>query len=523
MPNANFAIGNTYEAITRPVAYGVAKDCLKALGFPEQANIDFTGHIETSLQKDSSLTPIGNKNFFGTNVEATLKIQEDPIRERILEASMLRQDIRPVFMDPTVHTYVRPAYSPTRVTLSFSLRFTDEVQAMRWRDDLIARSHLLRHEMVHKITYHYQIPDVFLVVLDEIFKLKEKVDQTGMSFGQWLKAHFDPRATALSNMAGGGVTLVMPEEQVRVLGWFEFQGVTDGPVYNKDKSTWSVEFDYTYIYDKAIEAVLTYPLVVRQQMLGTDYRPTQGVYTLDRENVAANNVVNKLGQFFDTFTPPKGIYQFRYPEFDTWHPEEGVPGCKMLWIGLITISEQDRRSVLDLNGLGPHRLSEASRAFLKADRQYVVDPNRSLFEIGVYSNNSRALAGQVVMDENLNVSTTGDISLEPVYHVVISVRTDLLSLPRADADRLRDMADLVYAVLIELYPEAYDRGLIPAPNKHGEWTRDQWRYVAELVTPPRAGLTRPWILDPNGKRLPIAQVRRAARTVGTYNLIVRRA
>lgn len=524
MPNANFALGNTYDTITRPVAFAIAKDCLRRMGFPEAAYTDFIGHTQTSTQQDSTLTPQDNKNFFGSNAEAILQIEEEPIKDRIYEASVLRMDNEPIFRDESINTFIRPVYSPTQVTLNFRLRFTDEVQANRWRDDLVARSHLLRHEQLHQITYHYIIPSVFLVILSEIFKLKEKVDQTGEQFGQWTKKNFDPRTSSVSNLAGKELTMILPEDQGRVLGWFEFSGFADKPTLNKDNGTWDVEWQYSYVYDKPIEAVMTYPLVIRQQMLGQAFRPAKGEYAPHRTAVQPNTVNRTLGRFFDTRTPPKGILDNRYPEFDTWEPEGGVEGCEMLWIGLVTITKDDRRTLLNLDQLGVHKLSDAARAFILSERQFVCDPARSIIEVGVYSNNARALPGQVTIDENLNVVATMDISMEPVYHVVVSVRRDMSSIMPEDYDRIRHKACGAYDVLAFLYPDAVKHGLIPKPNRRCVWTIDEWQYIVELTRPPRPGLNRPWPVYPGkgGKPFEPGKVRRIMQTLGHFHLITRR-
>lgn len=524
MPNANFALGNTYDTITRPTAFAIAKDCLHRMGFPEEAYLDLIGHTQSSVQQDSTISKLDNKNFFGTNTEAILQVEEEPIRDRIYEASVLRLDNLPIFRDQSVHTYIRPIYSPTQVSLSFKLRFHDEVSANRWRDDLVARSHLLRHEQVHKITYHYQIPSVFLLILNEVFKLKENVDQKGEGFGKWLKDNFDPRITSVANMAGKELTMVVPEDQVRVLGWFDFSGFADKPTYNKDNGSWDVEWQYSYVYDKPIEAAMTYPLVVRQQVLGADFRPTVGEYALDREIVVPNNVNRTLGSFFPCWTPPKGTLANRYPDFDTWEPEGGVPGCEIFWIGLVTITADDRRTLLDLDNLGVHKLNDAARAFILSEREFVCDPSRSIIDVGVYSNNARALPGQVTIDENLNVVATTDISMEPVYHVVLSVRRDLSTLMPDDYDRVRRKACLAHGVMAYLYPDAISSGYIPAPNRRCTWTLEEWLYIVELTRPPRPGFNRPWPFLPNvpGGKLTEGHRRRLMQTLGHYHLITRR-
>lgn len=522
MPNGNFAIGNTYETTTRPVAFAVGKDCLARLGFPQDAYVNFFGHSEVSLMEGATLDTMANKNFFGTNTEAMLKIEEDPILDRIYEASIIRLDNNPIFQDDRSHVYIRPIYQPTLMKLNFRLRCKDEVEANRLRDDTWARANMLRHEQIHEVTYSWQIPLVYLVILQEIHKCIEKVDRTGDSFGKYLKDHFDPRVDTVTNLAGNGSTLIVPEDQVRVLGWFDFAGIMDKPTFNKETGTWDLEWSYSLVYDKPTEAGMTYPLVIRQQMLGPDYRPTEGMYKLDRKDVNPNNVNRTLGSFFNVWVPPKGILDRRYPDFDTWYPENGMRGCMPLWVGLTTISEENRRDILSIDTLGHHQLSETTRAFIMSDRKYVCDPARSLFDISVYSDNNRALPSQVELTEDGMIRTTGDVNMTPVYHVTIYFRRDLTTLDPQDIQRMIGNACKVYALLAEMYPNAIELGLIPLPSKRCTWTEEQWWQIVDAVSPTQPGIIGRPSENSNNPSVKAHHRRLGMQTVGLYQIISRR-
>lgn len=523
MPNGNFALGNTYDTVTRPVAWAVAKDCLARMGFPEEAFLDFIGRNDASLNKDSALDNFDNKNFFDTSATATLVVKEEPILERSLEASVVRMDNNPIFRDATVQSYVRPVYMPTKMSLVFKMKFTDEVQANRFRDDTWARANMQRHQQLHEITYHWQIPKCFLVILFEIYKLKETVDKVGDNFALWLRKCFDPRVDTVTNMAGKEATLIVPEDQVRVLGWYDFTGIADEPSYNKDSGNWESEWTYNLIYDKPVEAAMTYPLVVRQQLLDAPFRPTEGDYRLSDQSINPNRVNYLFGGWTNTWSKPKGIIDARYPDFDTWYPENGTEGCLQLWIGLTTISLENKIDVLSIDELGVHKLSAIARDFIMSDRQYVTQVNRSLFDIAVYANNNRAMNSQIVLGEDAMLRAISDISMEPVYHVVISVRRDLSTLLPIDIDRLTKNACKIYALLCELYPAAAAAGLFPKPSKRCTWTYDEWLHIVDVVSPSKPGLhPRPSYPSGTGGGLTPGQRRRLMMTVGSYHLITRR-
>lgn len=497
MPQVNKAIGNTYDTITRPAAIAVAKDCLKQMGFDENAYLSFKGFSEAALNKTNSLEEI-QKNFFGTDTTAEVEINESPRQGMLYTMSVFRPDNMTIFRDEKSNLYMRPVKQRCEIELTFKLRFAGKGAAMRWRDDVYARGNLMRHKNYHRITYSYPIPLPFMDFLYDMHKIisEEDVDEE-KDFADWFFKYSDKRMTTLTNDAGRDHMVVLPESQVRVLGWYNFEEIVDKPQYDKDNNTWNVEWSYTFLYDKVIECVLSHELVVRQQPIPDRWFPVGRPYDLDLESDLASSNVDELAETqVQDFATGTGIYINRQPMVDTWWPLDAtqldLKYYKPAFIALTTLLPDDNQLVINLNEMGDFELKPALLAYIASDRNWVTKPRESIINVSIFGNNSVAMSNQQVLDEMLNLKATGNLNRAPVYRVVISVLQDLTKLTPGADDRAKDNACLLNEALKELWERAAKLGLIPRPNNRCQWTTDQWNYIKDLLSPPQPGRPWPW-------------------------------
>lgn len=545
MPQVIQATGNTYDSITRPVVFGVAKDILKMMGFDENAFLSFKGFAEAAINQNNGLDPIVSKNFFGSDTLAEIEVEESPRQDMLYTMSVLRPDELCYFRDTDSNIYLRPVKQPTQVEVAFKLRFSSKVEAMRWRDDIHVRSNLLRHKNYHRVTYSYPVPPIFMNFLFDVHEMFSKEDPTvEQDFAKYFFKHADKRTTTQTNQSGRDHMVVVPETQVRVLGWFNFDEVVEKPAYDKDSNTWSVNWTYTFIYDKVISSVLFHELVVRQQIIPAHWYPISA-YDLHHENELAGSNSNMLHEHhMPDFESPGGIFNNREPVEDTWFPLDAVrtqlSNYEPVFIGLTTLSPGDNRLVVNLNQLGGFDIKPSVMTLILSDRQYVTRIGESMLNISIFGDDQQAKDNQQFLDEDLNLMATGDLNRTPVYRVVISVVKDLGFLSPGAQERAKNNACAAKGFIDDVWTGAAEVGLIPVPNGRCQWNDNQWDYITDLLSPPRPG--RPWRWDwpprvegvhlhpgykpgrPSGGKPDLNDINffRVYRTVGLYTLIARR-
>lgn len=543
MPQVNKAIGNTYDTITRPAAIAVAKDCLKQMGFDEGAYLSFKGFTDSALNKTNSMEDIP-KNFFGTDTTAEVEINESPRQNMLYTMSVFRPDQMTIFRDVKSNLFIRPVKQSCEIELTFKLRFAGKGAAMRWRDDVYARGNLMRHKNYHRITYSYPIPLPFMDFLSDMHTIIAQEDDTEeKKFADWFFKYSDKRMTTLTNDAGRDHMVVLPETQVRVLGWYNFEEIVDKPSFDKDTNTWNVEWSYTFLYDKVIECVMNFDLVVRQQQIQDRWMPVGRPYDLDLETDLASSNSNELAEaFLPDFEERSDIYINRQPMVDTWWPLDAtqldLKYYKPAFIALTTLLPDDNQLVINLNELGDFDLKSSILAYIASDREWVTKPRESIINVSIFGNNNIALPSQQVLDELLNLRATGNLNRAPVYRVVISVLQDLTKLTPGADDRSKNNACILSEALKELWKRAAAIGLIPRPNNKCQWTSDQWDYIKDLLSPHQPGKPWPWgwpprvpglDLDPGfipGTTDPIWPIDinliSAIRSVGMFEIVARR-
>ena len=483
MPNIKIPLPETQDSVTRPLALGLSRKLMKQLGIGDDVNIDYPGPEDSVPQQNSTVGEGPNKNYLGTSENMEMIVKEDYIRDRILEASVLRRDNAPYFADKDLFVYLRPIYAPTEVTLTFRYRTQDEVKARRWRDDIRGRAGLLRSEMVYKVDFHHPVPKEFLVILHEIYRLREAQAGYGDTYQDWLRACFDPRVTALSNQTGSQLLTVIPETAVQILGSFNFVGVMEEPEYNKDNGTWMSSFDYTFVYDKPVEGSMTYPLMIHNQLLSEKYRPSEGDYNLADEAIVPHHVGRVFNQFTDTYkTDSQRGRTPRVPVFDTWWPELDDAKVTPMFIGLVGISEDDKRTLLDLKDLGDYDLSEEAIQWLLREYAYAAKERRSLINVALFVNDARNPV-ECELTEDLVFVAKEDLDLRQVYHVRVGYLNDLTVLQDEDGERIRGDACLAYILIAKMFPSLAAAGLIPMPTQRCRWSWEDWKDLSKDTSP----------------------------------------
>ena len=527
MPSVFLNIPDGDHAISRPINFKVARDALAGMGFDESVFIEYTGAGEAALVEGSAEGEQPKKNYFGTDTKATLKVQERPVSGRIYEGQSHKRDQPPFFADRELFVFLRPSIAPYETTLSFELRFSAETEAQKWYNDIVYRSQLARTNLVHKVEYHYPIPQVALFSLYQIHKTKESVLESGEEFKEWFHKCRDPRVQTIANSSGEQLLFVVSCTKVNLQGWYDFQVLGDEPTFDKDKGVWNVSFEYKFLYEREIGVVMDHPITVMNQMLPQEILALNEDYDLSRENVALSATTGAYEAFTGTYGPiDEKVEVGRIPAYDNWTAQLANTWTKHFLFILVGVSKDDRRSLLNLREIAPYEFTSETLMFIDHERSFITKNRRSLLNISLFANDHEMI-DVLTLDEDMNLSTTVDLELAPVYHLRFSWLTNLDVLSREDDERLRTDACEVYKLMTWLYPHLVANGMIPSPSARCRWSESQWEYIRDVTRPPDGGGGPTWPGDGgwypgypgNLDDLPRTPT---PPTVGIYGIIARR-
>lgn len=467
MPRVLVELHETYENVTRPVVYDIARDVMKRTGLPKDILIFYPGDIEKGMQQGSAITgdPMEPTKLPFTS-QVTLEVTEQYQEDRMLSTAVFRPENPFIFRDPHLEVGIKPAYGSCDVTLNFKYRARSKQQAIRWRDDIKNRTSMNREQFIHQINYHYLIPEEFLVILREIHKLRETVAPYGEDFDTYFKNNRSTRARFLTNQAGKNGRWGIAESQIRVLGYFDWEGVPEEGSKEDDGSTWTISFAYKFKYDKPNACAMQYPLVIHNQMIKYHPEPPdQPAYQIE-QSLRKYALSAKMFAYFETGGPMYYMQRrqgYQVPSFDEFIPASVVPDTIRLCTVLVQIDPDQPRALFNLtDDLGGDIIIDPDiKCCLEKEWPYMTMPFRSIFHVSLYRRSFLQTPDKLVLNSDLNLSTSFDMNLRETYHVRISLVKNLRLLPTEALDRLRSCASCLIKLLDAIDPTLKDRDLLP--------------------------------------------------------------
>lgn len=498
MPNIVSEIPETYNSVSRPVCVQMIKDLVAYMGLPENTGIDYYGVTETQHQSSSPIdqTPTNKYPFTG---RVFVEVEEDYIEERTLTTAVRKPNEQFIFHDPALGVSIKPVYVRTEVAITFRYRAPDRTSALRWRDRMRLKVAEGQQELLHEFDYHYPLPKAELIILREIWRMREEDFGYGDDLKAYLRKHFSPRVVSVTNQIGRGALLSMAERQVGVVGWFDFMAQPDKGQTASEGAPWEIGFEYRFQYDKPVACAMRYPIVIHNQVIDPKFRQEKLTYELKNVSRRPNDERRALDKFTRLYTdanyPFKGV---RIPEFDDWNGTMQFKHVHEILTLLMGVNVEDPRELFNLNELGTHEFSTAILKYLKSEYRYLAIPLQSVFTVHLFYGDSRMDETTLTIDENLNVRTTVDLDPRKMYHVVITI-CDLKALSPQALERLRHFGEAALDIIRVLYP---NKTLDQADTK-----------LLGNTLLPRKTLQK--VLDLTSRQA-------IMKTVGSYSIIVKR-
>lgn len=455
MPSVTVEIPDTYNAITRPVIVEVAKDLIKVIGLPNDTTLTYVGSSEAAIQPGSSLTKPKENNFFSQNNNIMLEASELYLEDRVINTAVSRVENKAFFRDNPLRLTMSPVYIGVEVTMSLRLRAKDKSTAERWRDELRLRTSQGRGELLHKLNYHYGIPNQFLIILSKIHEMREETAGYGDDVYKWMRDCLTNKTTKLVNQAGEGPTLVVGEEQVGVVGWFEFLANPENTQKSNEGGAWEFGFDYKFVYDKVIATNFKYPLVIHNQFIPDKYRPNEPIESLSSLNLEhswSNHNMRKFSNLFEDKKTSK-LSGIVIPEFDDWLPKYVQPNTSSIYTTVIGVDLENPKNVLNMMDVENYLIDPSILNFLRKEAPYLTRTNQSIFHVSLFSWEYPLPEETLIVNENLDVTSTIDLNPRNLYHFRFSIVNDLSVLSKDAIDRLRNDPDAAFEIIKILHPD----------------------------------------------------------------------
>lgn len=443
MPNVSQVVTETKQSVLRPAVLDVVRQILDITKIPPTINIVYPDDIGKAPQLGSTISGEETDNsLFPNSDRIHIEVEEDYDQNNMSSTPMAGHEYVPIFGDEKLGVYIKPVYSKTVVSIVFKYNTTSKSMANRWRDDIRMRISGGRDLNLHKVTYHYLIPQSLLNILKEIHRLRELNNGYGDTFEDYLQTNSTDRLTSVANLSGSAVEPAIAESQFRIVGMFDFESIPEKVGNEEDTNGWVGSFTYKFTFDKPIACNMKYPIMVHNSVLSTDFRPIEPAYDLDKQ-------IPSYSVSFDAFSYFECTDQIRkyidisssltVPSFDEFAPRSIVSGTVNIFNVLSQISEGDKRSLINLREVDPVVIDSDILDFIEAvEYKYITKPYQSILNISFYKFGNLMETGLVEVTNNLDVLALKDLSLRDTHRIRFSICADIGFLQPSSLIRLKN-------------------------------------------------------------------------------------
>ena len=479
MPHFAIEVEETYQNILRPAIYSITKDLLDVTGFEKETDIHYLGFAKQVVNGQSVIGEEKKKSVnFGhgnrLSVESIITYSQDTI----FDTRPYRGNYQNIFHDEALDIVLAPVHYERTVELNLKLRCEDRPTAQRWISQIRRKVGQGLQQMQHRVDYHYPIPDVMIKVLHYLYNLRETQGGYGETFSDWLDNNSYLPLALIGNMAGKGQTIVVKQGQIGILGQWaldptpEIEKHDSGDVY-------VASFNYKFKIDQPSTITLSYPLLVHNQLIDIDYR--------DEWDGNVNLVFgtpDKLHwglQMVSHRRPNPYPYKpFTMPSFDHWEARLIPLGTTGLFTAMVCVDPNEPTDIMTLNELGDdYSLAPWIYEMMVLFRDDLTCPNQTPILASLYKGDIWTDGHFLEVNEHLHFTTKSPMDIRGLYHVRLSIYTDLTLLSEKTLRKLRSNGSLCQDLLRALGPDILND--VPKISTDGTMPKlPFWNFIKRL-------------------------------------------
>ena len=463
MPKVCLETPEVSDAISRPVVMQVVRQMAARLAIPSDISVRYLGGGVALAVPGSTLDDHGAGNRLPPDQRITIECVEEYVEDNTLTTAVMRPEHTAVFADSPLGIYITPVYQRVQVVVSVTLTATDRTTADTWISTMRRRSTQGVGEMLHLVDYHYPLPFPYLVILTAIHNLREAQGGYNQTIGAWLQQCLTTRATSIYDQAGGNATLVVREQQVGVLGWYDWT-VPSKSEKDSDSGSYSSSFTYTFSYDRVESSVMEYPLMVHNQLLDARFYAATKPYEIEDQPIRGGLSTMILRNW--TYEA-RASYAWRcrpgipIPQFDDWLPDDNPQLLNLMRI-MIARDPTNPHDILNLTELGVYSLHDETLDYMRQYPVGLVRAGESMFVVQLWDGRQLVNANQLIVGNNLSISTMYPLDVRRQYHLTLSILRDVRRLSKGAIQRLSKHGELAVTVMSLLDPYLVDARPVPA-------------------------------------------------------------
>lgn len=452
MPKVERPILESDQSVVRPIAVATIQEIMiDRMGLPASMTINYPGYSDTVAQPHGFISNKYENVRFPSTDKIFIEITENYVNDWLPAMVTKKPEQIPIFLNRDLEIEMRPIYASVEMKFSIHYRAKNKTDARRWYDYMIMKIPNREDTWLHTLQYSYAMPEAYMVILKEIHRLQEAVEGYGETFDEFFQKWVNPRYGILTDQVGKNTLGVFKETQMRCIGFFDIGSEPDFGQRKDETDVWEVEIPYVLRYEKPKAVHFMYPITIHNQIIGKKYRNEEGFQRLQDHQQSRNwsmahlksfESMNNVAQVYRDFP---GRY---FPTFDEFMPRN-VPDKTMRMVTTLVLLPSDEQVAagmdsnllmnltdLEADAYG-FKFSDCMKQFIASEAEFVTQPRGSAVTVSLYMGRLLVDPSWIRVDENLNVYATKPLNKRKVWHVRISVTTDLTYITEAAKARLR--------------------------------------------------------------------------------------
>lgn len=477
MPMLDYEIPDVYVSVTRPTNVNIIRSIINSTGIPEDTFIEYAGMNDNVPTYRSLLN--NNREVdtakFGAYGKVQVTAEDTVIEDRLMSTPFTYNENKVIWRDRQRGIALQPYYEQTEVRLNFRYRAVDQNDAMDWQTRMKRRIMEKWFDASYQTSYNFVVPKLILAFYQQFYKMKEAVAGEGDTFEAWMNKYAIQPNTTLTMLNGQEPEWAFEEIQLDVLGNFDFTAPPKEEK-NAENTTWQVEFAYTFRYDRPLGFMLTYPLVLHNQLMPKKFRPDNVIY----DPYAYYGLGLKARSRYDRLLSSLGLPRTPQragsiiPWFDDFWPDAEVGSTTNLAQFLVQVDAANPTRVLDLKTIPGYYFHPDLVAYMTRVHDKLTQRSGAAVNVSLYTNDSLWDSRALYVDEDLVVHTRSPMKLTNVHHVRVSLFNQLFMLQPDAEDTLRSNPEWAYLIFDGLAPEMRPQGLLPKSLKGLYIGKPEW-------------------------------------------------
>ena len=415
-----------YATIVRYVAKCVVDQLLSTTSL-EDTTIRW---VEDGISQNQSANNDPGANHLTLNTDDVAMVEYiDRFSEKTSDIQNNMTDALSVFANPKLGIKLSPIHAKSVLELSITLRSKSHSKLKEWKN-LWRLNH--KNKDPHRyidVMYNYAIPGAIISYIADAHHLSNEVAPTGDTLSEFVDKYFTEGVITRKNLAGGGKTLAINEEQLRCL--MRYTAMPERIERDRESGTNEITFTVEFTYDKPTHLMFEYQAAIHNQRIPSHYLDLFGVPDVPgKRRLAArpfNGSLNlDMDEYIEQQLNPEDIF---YDIHDKWLPKTPLLNTLTLAMIPIQLDANDPSAILSVADIKSRFLSDMIEDIMNLSPEACLMPYGFPFLFELWAVGDVTEPVPLRIDNNLTLTAHGPMDLSQRHYLRVSLLTDLTRMP----------------------------------------------------------------------------------------------